>query len=100
MVKSARDSLMTAARRGAASKKERKIARLFEEFKTCEYPNSGAYNVIPTKRGSAWTERMTECLKTTPYNELTRILNKGQGSWNFRAQCRDELKRRRDGESI
>ena len=30
----------------------RNMDRIREEFKTCEYPNSGAYADIPTKRGN------------------------------------------------
>ena len=33
------------------AKAARNMERLREEFKTCEYPNSGAYADIPTKRG-------------------------------------------------
>ena len=33
------------------AKAAKNIERLREEFKTCEYPNSGAYADIPTKRG-------------------------------------------------
>ena len=33
------------------AKAAKNIERLREELKTCEYPNSGAYADIPTKRG-------------------------------------------------
>ena len=36
------------------AKAAKNMDRLREEFKTCEYPNSGAYADIPTKRGKLW----------------------------------------------
>lgn len=46
-----------------------------------------------------WTASMAEYLKTVPFDDLIKILNKGHGSWGFRSQCRTELQRRHD-ESI
>ena len=43
---------ISAANIAIIAKKKRKFARLKKQFRTCQYPNSGAYNAVPTKYGN------------------------------------------------